>query len=1054
MSEIPQPITVHDLLRHSDWVRNLARGLLYDKSMTDDVVQEVWAAAIKNPPKSQYAISAWLKKVVRSIAFRSNQAVQRQKDLSTAEAAPEAALSDEEVRSPDELAIRIETQKELLDSVLTLKEPYRTVVNLHYYRDMKLTEIAEMTGVPASTVRTRLSRALEQLRNTLQDKAGSKKKFCALLLPMLPRTELEAMFTAAADQALGISSGSTLASTVQELSSKAQLPNEVASTITLKSASVALVVTLGVVLTSLVMFSSPPSDPRGVNQISNLSLTPSKLELQKEGNSSSVVHSFEEPKDSSVTSTEIQVASPQKSLLNVFDASTQAPLSGVEVFAIRLTQATVIPLGKTNSAGSVELSSSVLKRDALLLFKEGYLLHREAASLREFVDGSFPIHLEPSFEASIEVTFGEGQAAEGVTVQLITPEVKIDQSRSSDASSIVDSHFLQGSSREIITGVDGSAVYSYWHPDTRIQILEGEFVEVSVKAKTPVTSIQLSRGKRLTGRLLSSKGEPIRQSQGEFSTALNSVPRKFSTDAEGRFDLGFVDPQQVLRLTFHHPDWPSYRIESQPDFSGEWEIRMPEGNPLYGKVLAPDGSPVVGGFVFIMEHHLATPKESTSSEGKVVSSVRGVPVPKKGRSQYRLKTIDRAKIAEDGWFQLKPQPDRDEPRYLWVYHPQFVNHLELLPTSLGRGELAIVLDPGTEISGILRGPTGEPMAGALLHLGEIWSHDVESILGRTKTQADGSFKWVGVPRRVKENLLERSWGHGNSTASVGKNERSAIFLAAFAPDELISLDGRALNKSEIWKGFSVTPGQSDLNLVAANKDHGLSLDIRLQTSDGLPVNTLCPAILIDPDGKTHRGQIGKPLGEEIRVGQRFYTDHPLKSFSLGESQLFLMPEGYRWDFYSLEDLKGREFIELTLEKYRNSNQAGLRLQNPLGDPVERRNLFIKIPGVATSLNFSAEEYLFVGTSNSRGEIDLSFLGEGSYEIVAAVSSQEAASSHEAGIFQVPQSESLIEALGSYIQKNSQELNLHDTSPQNEGPEVSERVQSQKSAWEIRTVSSK
>ena len=61
---------------------------------------------------------------------------------------------------------------ELFYAVMELPEKYRTAIYLHYYEGYSTKEIAEIIGVPAATVRTRLRRAREQLKTGLKE-AGS-----------------------------------------------------------------------------------------------------------------------------------------------------------------------------------------------------------------------------------------------------------------------------------------------------------------------------------------------------------------------------------------------------------------------------------------------------------------------------------------------------------------------------------------------------------------------------------------------------------------------------------------------------------------------------------------------------------------------------------------------------------------------------------------------------------------------------------------------------------------------------------------------------------------
>jgi len=50
------------------------------------------------------------------------------------------------------------------ESMDALPVPYREVLTLRFEEEMKLEEIAEVLGVPLSTVKTRLRRALDRMR--------------------------------------------------------------------------------------------------------------------------------------------------------------------------------------------------------------------------------------------------------------------------------------------------------------------------------------------------------------------------------------------------------------------------------------------------------------------------------------------------------------------------------------------------------------------------------------------------------------------------------------------------------------------------------------------------------------------------------------------------------------------------------------------------------------------------------------------------------------------------------------------------------------------------
>jgi RNA polymerase sigma-70 factor (ECF subfamily) len=49
-----------------------------------------------------------------------------------------------------------------------LEEPFRTAIVLHYFSDLSVEEIADATDTPAGTVKSRLFRGRQQLRDKLR----------------------------------------------------------------------------------------------------------------------------------------------------------------------------------------------------------------------------------------------------------------------------------------------------------------------------------------------------------------------------------------------------------------------------------------------------------------------------------------------------------------------------------------------------------------------------------------------------------------------------------------------------------------------------------------------------------------------------------------------------------------------------------------------------------------------------------------------------------------------------------------------------------------------
>lgn len=70
--------------------------------------------------------------------------------------------------APFECVLAAERRNQIEEAMATLPMTYREVLALRFEEEMKISEIAEVTGSPVSTVKTRLQRSLEQLRCALE----------------------------------------------------------------------------------------------------------------------------------------------------------------------------------------------------------------------------------------------------------------------------------------------------------------------------------------------------------------------------------------------------------------------------------------------------------------------------------------------------------------------------------------------------------------------------------------------------------------------------------------------------------------------------------------------------------------------------------------------------------------------------------------------------------------------------------------------------------------------------------------------------------------------
>lgn len=178
MEPMDTALRLEALLEHADWVRRLARSLVADPARAEDVAQETWLAALRSPPAETGHLRAWLGAVVRNAARRSGRSEERRGRREA------SAARDEALPSAAELVEQADLQREIAALVIAQGEPYRGTLLLRYYQGLGPAEIAARTGVPLNTVRTRLARGLEQLRERLDRRFESRDAWSAVLAPL------------------------------------------------------------------------------------------------------------------------------------------------------------------------------------------------------------------------------------------------------------------------------------------------------------------------------------------------------------------------------------------------------------------------------------------------------------------------------------------------------------------------------------------------------------------------------------------------------------------------------------------------------------------------------------------------------------------------------------------------------------------------------------------------------------------------------------------------------------------------------------------------------
>ncbi|MBL8842107.1 MAG: sigma-70 family RNA polymerase sigma factor [Planctomycetes bacterium] len=183
MAPLPDPLPLDDVIAQQRFLRSVARQLVRDAATADDVVQESYLRALEEPHARPRSVRAWLGRVVANLAHDRRRGELR-RERREQEVASAAGCSTPADRSPAAIAARVEMQRRLAERVLALAPAYRDVVLLHHFEGLSVAETAARLSVPLETARTRLRRALEQLRTQLEGELGGRGELLAALLPL------------------------------------------------------------------------------------------------------------------------------------------------------------------------------------------------------------------------------------------------------------------------------------------------------------------------------------------------------------------------------------------------------------------------------------------------------------------------------------------------------------------------------------------------------------------------------------------------------------------------------------------------------------------------------------------------------------------------------------------------------------------------------------------------------------------------------------------------------------------------------------------------------
>jgi len=149
--------------RYSSVVYAVALRVLGDTGAAEDILQEVFLQLWRNPgafDAARGSLGSWLAVITRNRAIDS---LRRRR--------PETDIEDVIVSVAPDLAAEADRSRaaaKVRDVMAAMSKPQRTALEMAYFEGMSHSEIADKTGEPLGTIKTRIRAGLMALRKAFQ----------------------------------------------------------------------------------------------------------------------------------------------------------------------------------------------------------------------------------------------------------------------------------------------------------------------------------------------------------------------------------------------------------------------------------------------------------------------------------------------------------------------------------------------------------------------------------------------------------------------------------------------------------------------------------------------------------------------------------------------------------------------------------------------------------------------------------------------------------------------------------------------------------------------
>lgn len=162
------------ILKHEKIVYNLALRMMNHSEDAKDISQEVFLKAYRSLCNfdERSAFSTWLYRITHNTCIdemrkrKGKQSYSLEEELENEEGSMQRQIADEG-DTPEESLLREEQKSEILQALGNLSEEHKAAIVLRDVKGLSYEEIAEILEVSLGTVKSRISRGRNQLKNEI-----------------------------------------------------------------------------------------------------------------------------------------------------------------------------------------------------------------------------------------------------------------------------------------------------------------------------------------------------------------------------------------------------------------------------------------------------------------------------------------------------------------------------------------------------------------------------------------------------------------------------------------------------------------------------------------------------------------------------------------------------------------------------------------------------------------------------------------------------------------------------------------------------------------------